>query len=155
MAAMDTDSHKKILAPSWEHMSLKMLMKATSVPVLLPIIFVAGWYVWYVRAGEPISSTWYSVILFFVYVLSFVLLAIFFSRSYQLTRNVMAVLMGFCGLVSGLIIAVVKLFVFFEPWAIFRLISEPIFTALFAGILGAIFLWGRSRLPLNSDKGIL
>jgi len=63
--------------------------------------------------------------------------------------------MGSCGLVAGVVIAAVKLVSAFEPWAVFRLISEPIFTALFAGILGVIFLWGKSQLPSHTSQGIL
>jgi len=155
MEAMEIHQQKKILAPSWEQITLKMLMKAAGLPALLPIIVIAGFYIWYTRSGELLSSTGYSIILFFGYVLSFAALAVYFLRTYSLTQNVMAVLMGFCGLVAGFVVAIIKIWEFFEPWTIFRLISEPIFTALFAGILGAILMWGKSRLPSNSDKGIL
>lgn len=151
----DMNQHKKILAPSWEQFGFMTLIKAAGIPACLPIIVIAGFYVWYVLAGEPISSTWYSVLLFVGYVVSFALIALFLLRSYQLNKYTFALVMGFCGFLSGLCIAIVKLFVFFEPWTIFRLIAEPVFTALFAGVLGALLLWGKFKLPSNPDKGIL
>lgn len=155
MEAMNSDQHKKTLASSWEQLSFITLLKAVTLPTLIPTIVLSALHVWYVRAGEPFATSWYSLVLFIAYIITFGAVGLYLLRTYQLTRPMITVLMGCSGLLAGFIVAVVKLAVYYETWAVFRLISEPIFTALFAGIFGAILLWGRSRLPSNSGRGIL
>jgi|GEM_PF-4484078 len=155
MEVMNSTQHKKTLASSWEDLTFGILFKVATLPSLLPIILVSAWYIWHVESGETLSAIWYSVILFVLYILSFMGVAWYLQRTYELTKTIMAVLMGFSGFFAGVVIAVVKLTIFFESWAVFRLISEPIFTAIFAGIFGAILLWGKARLPSRSGGGIL
>jgi len=155
MEAMKSEQHKKILASSWEQLSIQAILKAVALPTLIPIVVLSALHVWYVQSSEPFSTNWYSLVVFFLYIATFGTVGLYVFRTYQVTQPMMVVLMVVSGLLAGLIIAGLKLIMYFETWAVFRLISEPIFTAVFAGIFGTILLWSRSRLPSNLGRGIL
>lgn len=144
MKTLNTD-YNRTVSTSWDSLSFIALSKITWIPTLLTSIALIG-FAWWESHGQNFSQSYYAIIVLIVYILVFGGYSFLLLRRANFTRSHIVVIMGFSGLCSGLVIAIGKLFILYRGWALLRLISEPILTALLAAIIGVLVFWRRTHL---------
>lgn len=134
---------------SWDSITLKSLVVFCGIPILIIAAILSVLSIWHTKTPDAISNT--------VYIIIFVVVCAGLAKGFGwytyrralVNKQSMNVVTGFTGLVAGLLTGVIKLFFFFHPWALFRLISEPIILAVVfaaAGFIMYSFLHNRERL---------
>lgn len=132
-------------ATEWYNLSFSMLVSLAWLPVLSASVILIG-LAWWWSGSQSIDGLYYSIALLIVYLVVFVGYSIVLLRRVNFTRSHMAVIMGFAGLFTGLFVAIGKIIILFRGWALLRLISEPILTAVLAAIIGVLVFWRRAQL---------
>jgi hypothetical protein len=111
-------------------------VRAAGIPSLIVSALIFGLYAWDHFDPSRFSDTIFTIISFVLYAAFLFGLTVYFgrnsSREMLLTRLVVA------GLCIGVLVAIGKLILVFRLWALFRLIAEPITTALVALAIGYI-----------------
>lgn len=141
---------KANLGSSWESLSFGTILRIVGIPSLIIGVLFGLEGAWRLRSPFVVSSLQHTLIVAGLFIVLYGLLTIFVLRKVQASRSQLSVIIGFAGLIAGLIAAIIKCIVLFKVWTLFRLIAEPALAAIIATIIGELVAINLQKLQRQS-----
>jgi phosphatidylserine synthase len=118
------------LAPSWESIPFLPLFRKTIVPALIGGVVIGAWYAWHFANPDVLASWLFNVILAAVAVLLISGQTAWYLKTIDISASQMVVVSGWTGIVMGILVAIISLYMNFSYLGLFRLIADPLMAAL-------------------------